>query len=72
MLQVVEGSPGFKRVEVEQVGELRVMWVVRQFKTYLHVTEDSRDPECLKTDFTLLRSVSAGTLIRIMWLCWVV
>jgi hypothetical protein len=56
--QVVESSPGFKRVEVEQVGELRVMWISRAFKTYLDVTEDCRDPECLKTDFTLLRSVS--------------
>jgi hypothetical protein len=45
-------------VEVEQVGELRVMWVCRSFRTYLDVTEDARDPECLKTDFTLLRSVS--------------
>lgn len=34
------------------------MWISRAFKTYLDVTEDCRDPECLKTDFTLLRSVS--------------
>lgn len=56
--QVVEAAPGFKRVEVEQVGELRVMWVCRSFKTYLDVTEDARDPECLRTEFSLLRSVS--------------
>jgi hypothetical protein len=31
--------------------------VRRVFRTYLDVTEDSRDPECLKTDFSLLRSV---------------
>jgi len=57
---VVESSPGFKRVEVEQVGELRVMWVARSFRTYLDVTEDARDPDCLKTEFNLLRSVSGG------------
>jgi hypothetical protein len=108
--QVVESAPGFKRVEVEQVGEpgtglrwcllsrvheplqppslffsalcsscnkfqqpvqhsclplfppqvgeLRVMWVTRSFKAYLDVTEDARDTECLKTEFSLLRSVS--------------
>lgn len=36
------------------------MWVARSFKTYLDVTEDSRDAECLKTEFTLLRSVRMG------------
>lgn len=45
-------------VEVEQCGELRVLWVHRVFRTYLDVTEDARDPECLRTEFSLLRSVS--------------
>jgi hypothetical protein len=56
--QVKHQEPGFKLVEVEQCGELRVLWIHRVFKTYLDVTEDARDTECLKTEFTLLRSVS--------------
>lgn len=54
--KVVEASPGFKRVEVEQCGELRVLWICRVFRTYLDVTEDAREPECLRTEFSLLRS----------------
>ncbi|WIA15656.1 hypothetical protein OEZ85_002282 [Tetradesmus obliquus] len=54
--KVKQQEPGFKLVEVEQCGELRVLWIHRVFKTYLDVTEDTRDPECLKTEFTLLRS----------------
>eukprot|EP00878_Enallax_costatus_P011152 GHUV01011646.1.p1 GENE.GHUV01011646.1~~GHUV01011646.1.p1 ORF type:complete len:161 (+),score=13.84 GHUV01011646.1:226-708(+) len=56
--KVKSQEPGYKVVEVEQCGELRVLWISRIFRTYLDVTEDSRDPECLKTDFKLLRSVS--------------
>ena len=51
-------EPGYKVIEVEQCGELRVLWISRIFNTYLDVTEDARDPECLKTEFSLLRSVS--------------
>ncbi|KAF6266258.1 hypothetical protein COO60DRAFT_444350 [Scenedesmus sp. NREL 46B-D3] len=54
--KVKQQQPGFKVVEVEQCGELRVLWIHRVFKTYLDVTEDARDAECLKTEFTLLRS----------------
>jgi hypothetical protein len=58
LLQVKVQEPGFKLVEVEQCGELRVLWIHRVFKTYLDVAEDERDADCLKTEFTLLRSVS--------------
>lgn len=58
--QVKVQEPNYKLVEVEQCGELRVLWIHRVFKTYLDVTEDARDPECLKTEFTLLRSVRGG------------
>jgi hypothetical protein len=57
-VQVKQQEPGFKLVEVEQCGELRVLWIHRVFKTYLDVTEDARDADCLKTEFALLRSVS--------------
>lgn len=40
------------------MGGVRVMWISRALKTYLKLTADCRDPECLKTGFTLLRSVS--------------
>jgi hypothetical protein len=49
-------EPNYKVIEVEQCGELRVLWISRIFRTYLDVTEDARDQECLKTDFKLLRS----------------
>lgn len=60
--QVKVHEPGYKVIEVEQCGELRVLWISRIFRTYLDVTEDARDPECLKTDFKLLRSVSNNAM----------
>lgn len=50
-------DPGLKTVEVEQLGELRVLWINRTFSTFLTVTEDQRTPDCLRTSFELLRSV---------------
>eukprot|EP00775_Hariotina_reticulata_P011002 gene11002-11156_t len=49
-------EPGFKSVELEQRGELSIMWNSWVIRTYLDVVEDSRDPDCLKIAFTLLRS----------------
>lgn len=72
--QVKHQEPGYKVIEVEQCGELRVLWISRVFRTYLDVTEDARDAECLKTDFKLLRSVRNEILyydyytITILWL----
>lgn len=53
---VAAQSSNYRRVEVEQIGELRVMWMARQFSTYLTVTEDARDPEHLVASFELLKS----------------
>lgn len=46
--------------QVEQLGELRVLWVRRTYTTWLTVTEDSRDPAHLITTFELLKSVSSS------------
>lgn len=50
-------------LQVEQVGELKILWIRRAYSTWLTVTEDSRDPECLVTIFELLRSVSLHSLL---------
>jgi hypothetical protein len=42
---------------VEQIGEARVLWKKREFTTLLTVDEDERDPNELRTAFTLVRSV---------------
>jgi hypothetical protein len=45
-------------VQVEQKGEIKMMWKRHQFSTFLTVTEDGRDPSALLTSFTLIKSVS--------------
>ena len=45
-------------LQVEQIGEAKVLWKKREFTTLLRVDEDERDPNNLITAFTLIRSVS--------------
>ena len=45
-------------LQVEQIGEAKVLWKRREFTTLLKVDEDERDPNNLITAFTLIRSVS--------------
>lgn len=54
--KVLSSHPGLKVVDVQQVGELRVLWIHRTYQTWLHVTEDSRDQSCLKIRFELMKS----------------
>ena len=42
---------------MEQIGEARVLWKKREFTTLLTVDEDERDPNELRTAFSLIRSV---------------
>ncbi|KAK9795571.1 hypothetical protein WJX73_003470 [Symbiochloris irregularis] len=55
-----EDTDGLKVVEVEQMGEVRILWKMVQFRTLLKVTEDARDPENLSTQFELIRSDVLG------------
>ena len=54
---VLTEQDGYKVVEIEQLGEVRIMWHQVQFKTKLTVTEDGRDPDNLTTIFELISSV---------------
>ncbi|CAL8471252.1 g10794 [Coccomyxa elongata] len=55
--KVLELDPaGRKIVEVEQIGEAKVLFKSREFTTLLKVDEDARNPEELRTAFTLIRS----------------
>ena len=45
-------------VEVEQVGESKVLMFHTSFTTEVRVTEDDSDPQHLTTEFELIRSVS--------------
>ncbi|KAK9918761.1 hypothetical protein WJX75_006665 [Coccomyxa subellipsoidea] len=55
--KVLELDPaGRKIVEVEQIGEAKVLFKMREFTTLLKVDEDARNPEELRTGFTLIRS----------------
>ncbi|CAK0785742.1 hypothetical protein CVIRNUC_008953 [Coccomyxa viridis] len=55
--RVLELDPaGRKIVEVEQIGEAKVLWKRREFTTLLKVDEDERDPNNLITAFSLIRS----------------
>lgn len=47
-------------MQVEQKGEIKMMWKLHQFSTFLTVQEDNRDPTSLMTSFTLIKSVSAS------------
>lgn len=57
---VLEEKPlgqGFRRVvEVEQVGESKVLMFHTTFTTEVRVVEDDSDPERLRTEFELIRS----------------
>lgn len=54
--KVLVDKPGYKEVEVEQIGRLKVLWISRMYSTWLKVTEDSRNPEELLVNFDLLQS----------------
>lgn len=54
--KVVEQAPGWKVVEVQQVGELRILWMRPLFSTHMLVEEDARNPAVLITKFSLLKS----------------
>eukprot|EP00884_Botryococcus_braunii_P014079 jgi/Botrbrau1/22672/Bobra.0132s0016.1 len=51
-----DSTPGLKVVEVEQLGEAKILWLTQRFRTLLKVTEDARDPKKLVTTFSLIRS----------------
>lgn len=52
-----ERSRSCMELQVEQIGEARVLWKKREFTTLLSVDEDERDPSELRTAFSLIRSV---------------
>ncbi|KAK9826878.1 hypothetical protein WJX81_002946 [Elliptochloris bilobata] len=55
--RVLELDPsGRKVIEIEQVGESRILWRRQEFVTLLTVVEDSRDSERLTTSFELVQS----------------
>ncbi|KAG2493808.1 hypothetical protein HYH03_008027 [Edaphochlamys debaryana] len=58
--KVVKVEPNYKEVQVEQLQDIQILWIRRTFSTWLHVKEDMRDPDCLKTSFHLLRSDVLG------------
>ncbi|EFJ42728.1 hypothetical protein VOLCADRAFT_97186 [Volvox carteri f. nagariensis] len=58
--RVLKAEPGYKEVEVEQLGDIKVLWMHRTYSTWLRVVEDSRDPECLRIAFDLLKSDVLG------------
>ena len=55
-------------LQVEQIGEAKVLWKRREFTTLLKVDEDERDPNNLITAFTLIRSVSSSHAVRDIFL----
>ncbi|GLC41311.1 hypothetical protein PLESTB_001076700 [Pleodorina starrii] len=58
--KVLKTEPGYKEVQVEQLGDVQVLWIHRTYSTWLHVVEDSRDPECLRITFDLVKSDVLG------------
>ncbi|KAG2439892.1 hypothetical protein HYH02_010522 [Chlamydomonas schloesseri] len=58
--KVIKTEPAYKEVQVEQLGDIQILWIHRTYSTWLHVIEDSRDPDCLRTKFELLRSDVLG------------
>lgn len=54
--KVIQEQESYREVEVEQKGEIKMMWKRHQFSTFLTVTEDGRDPSALLTSFTLIKS----------------
>ncbi|GLI69824.1 hypothetical protein VaNZ11_014528, partial [Volvox africanus] len=53
---VLRTEPQYKEVQVEQLGDMKVLWIHRTYSTWLHVTEDARDPEHLRITFDLNKS----------------
>ena len=53
-------------VEVEQVGESKVLMFHTTFTTEVRVVEDDSDPQRLRTEFELIRSVSAILSARLV------
>jgi hypothetical protein len=49
-------------LQVEQLGEAKILWLTQRFRTLLKVTEDARDPKKLVTTFALIRSVGSWRL----------
>ena len=47
-------------LQIEQLGEVKILWHMFEFKTLLEVLEDARDPANLVTTFKLLSSVRPG------------
>ncbi|KXZ49462.1 hypothetical protein GPECTOR_21g688 [Gonium pectorale] len=58
--KVIRTEPLYKEIQVEQLGEIQVLWMRRTYSTWLQVVEDMRDPDCLRTEFHLLRSDVLG------------
>lgn len=58
-------------VEVEQVGESKVLMFHTTFSTEVRVVEDDSDQSRLKTEFELIRSVSRTSIncLQLQWLC---
>ena len=59
-----ERSRSCAELQVEQIGEARVLWKKREFTTLLSVDEDERDPSELRTAFSLIRSVGVHPAAR--------
>ena len=56
--------------QVEQRGEVRVLWHRFYFSTFLTVTEDGRDPHAMKASFALIKSVgSLPPTHTVPWSC---
>ena len=54
--KILQESPGLRVVEVDQIGELKIMKARREYTTRMTVTEDSRDPNNQTIEFRLLQS----------------
>ncbi|GIL81725.1 hypothetical protein Vretimale_1315 [Volvox reticuliferus] len=57
---VLKTEPRYKEVQVEQLGDVRILWIHRTYSTWLHVIEDARDPENLRITFDLVKSDVLG------------
>lgn len=54
--EMAEGSGTRRVVDVEQIGQSKILWMHTEFSTFLRVMEDDTDPNHLKTHFDLQRS----------------
>ncbi|GIL58587.1 hypothetical protein Vafri_13524 [Volvox africanus] len=57
---VLKTEPRYKEVQVEQLGDIRILWMYRTYSTWLQVVEDARDPEHLRITFELDKSDVLG------------